>query len=145
MAEYLQSLGETYYSTFADMLIFDALIYNEDRHFGNFGLMVDNRTNQPCAFAPLFDHGISLFNYAMQDDLTDLDAYARTRSSSYGVPFENIVGEFIAPRHREQLRKMIGFRFENCSKYRLPAKRLRAIEQHLQKRVQMLLEMAEKR
>ena len=143
VAEYLQSLGETYYSAFADMLIFDALIYNEDRHFGNFGLMVDNRTNLPCAFAPLFDHGISLFNYAMQDDLGDLDSYDRTRSSSYGVPFENIVGEFIAPRHREQLRKMIGFRFENSSKYRLPAKRLRAIEKYLQKRVQILLEIAE--
>lgn len=145
VAEFLRSLGDAYYSAFADMLIFDALIYNEDRHFGNFGLMVDNRTNQPCAFALLFDHGISLFNYAMQDDLADLDAYARTRSSSYGVPFENIVGEFVAPRHREQLRRMIGYRFENSSKYRLPAKRLRAIEKHLQKRVQMLLEMAEKR
>lgn len=107
--------------------------------------MVDNRTNLPCAFAPLFDHGISLFNYAMQDDLGDLDAYARTRFSSYGVPFENIAAEFISPRHREQLRQMIGFRFENSSKYRLPSKRLKAIEKHLQKRVQMLLEMAEKR
>ena len=143
VAEFLRGLGEMYYDAFTDMLIFDALIYNEDRHFGNFGLMVDNRTNQPCAFAPLFDHGISLFNYAMQDDLADLDAYAQTRSSSYGVPFENIAAEFIAPRHREQLRKMIGFRFENGSKYRLPAKRLRAIEKHLQKRVQALLELAE--
>ena len=143
VAEFLRGLGAGYYDAFTDMLIFDALIYNEDRHFGNFGLMVNNRTNQPCDFAPLFDHGISLFNYAMQDDLADLDAYAQTRSSSYGVPFENIAAEFISPRHREQLRRMIGFRFEDGSKYRLPAKRLRAIEKHLQKRVQMLLEMAE--
>ena len=144
VAEFLRGLGEMYYDAFTDMLIFDALIYNEDRHFGNFGLMVDNRTNEPCAYAPLFDHGISLFNYAMQDDLADLDAYARTRFSSYGVPFEKIVVEFIAPRHREQLRWMIGFRFENGSKYHLPAKRLLAIEKRLQKRVQILLEMAEK-
>lgn len=143
VAEFLRELGEMFYDAFTDMLIFDALIYNEDRHFGNFGLMVDNRTNEPCAFAPLFDHGISLLNYAMQDDLADLDAYARTRSSSYGVPFENIVAEFMAPRHREQLRRMIGFRFENGSKYHLPAKRLHAIEKHLQKRVQALIQMAE--
>ena len=143
VAEFLHGLGKMYYDAFTDMLIFDALIYNEDRHFGNFGLMVDNRTNEPCAFAPLFDHGISLFNYAMQDDLADLDAYARTRSSSYGVSFENIVAEFIALRHQEQLSRMIGFRFENGNKYHLPAKRLRAIEKHLQKRAQMLLEMAE--
>ncbi len=141
VAEYLRGLGDKYYAPFTDMLIFDALIYNEDRHFGNFGLMVDNRRNKPCAFAPLFDHGISLFNYAMEDDLADLDAYARTRASSYGVPFENIVREFITPRHHEQLRRMIDFRFINSTMYHLPAKRLRAIEKHLQKRVQALLEI----
>ena len=94
VSDYLKSLGGTYYDCFADMLVFDALICNEDRHFGNFGLMVDNRTNQPRAFAPLFDHGLSLFNYAMPDDMKALDEYAKTRSSAYGVPFENIVREF---------------------------------------------------
>lgn len=141
VAEYLRGLGEAYYAPFVDMLVFDALIYNEDRHFGNFGLMVDNHTNRPCAFAPLFDHGISLFNYAMPDDLADLDSYAKTRSSSYGVPFENVVRAFLTQRQKEALRRMVGFRFENKYKYRLPAKRLRAIERHLQKRVQALLEL----
>ena len=140
-ADFLRGLGEAYYAPFADMLIFDALIYNEDRHFGNFGLMVENRSNRPCAFAPLFDHGISLFNYAMPEDLKDLDAYARTRTSSYGVPFENVVREFITPRQKEALRRMIGFRFENDRNYPFSAKRLRAIEKHLQKRVQALLEI----
>lgn len=123
------------------MLIFDALIYNEDRHFGNFGLMVDNKANRPCAFAPLFDHGLSLFNYAMPEDLPRLDEYAKTRSSAYGVPFENIVKEFITVRQKEQLRKMIGFRFARHSSYNLPAARLNALERHLQKRVRELLDI----
>ena len=139
VADYLQDLGKSYYAPFVDMLVFDALIYNEDRHFGNFGLMVDNHTNQPCSFAPLFDHGVSLFNYAMPDDLDNLDTYAKTRNSSYGVSFENIVKEFITARQKEALHRMIGFRFENDRNYRLPAKRIKAIEQHLQKRVQFLL------
>ena len=139
VSEYLKALGRPYSDAFADMLIFDALIYNEDRHFGNFGLMVDNRTNQPYAFAPLFDHGLSLFNYAMPDEIANLDAYAKTRSSAYGVPFENIVGEFITAKQKEKLRRMIGFRFTRHSRYNLPAARLKAIEQHLQKRTQALL------
>ena len=139
VSDYLKSLGGTYYDCFADMLVFDALICNEDRHFGNFGLMVDNRTNQPCAFAPLFDHGLSLFNYAMPDDMKALDEYAKTRSSAYGVPFENIVREFISPRQKEKLRNMIGFRFERHPRYNLPAARLRAIEKTLQNRVQAFL------
>lgn len=144
VSEYLKSLGESYYNCFADMLIFDALICNEDRHFGNFGLMVNNKTNQPYAFAPLFDHGLSLFNYAMPDDIDGmktLDGYAKTRSSAYGVPFENIVREFISSRQKEQLRKMIGFRFKKHSSYNLPAERLRAIEKTLQNRVQDFLKL----
>ena len=139
VADYLRSLGGSYYDCFADMLIFDALICNEDRHFGNYGLMVDNETNRPYAFAPLFDHGLSLFNYAMPDDLKTLDEYAKTRSSAYGVPFDNIIREFISPRQKEQLRKMIGFRFEKHPAYNLPADRLKAIEKTLQNRVQAFL------
>ncbi len=139
VSDYLKTLGSSYYDEFVDMLVFDALIYNEDRHFGNFGLMVDSKTNQPYAFAPLFDHGLSLFNYAMPDDLQRLDDYAKTRSSSYGVPFENIVAEFITGRQKEKLRKMIGFQFKRHSRYNLPAARLKAIENHLQKRIQSLL------
>jgi len=135
VSDYLRSLGESYYNSFADMLVFDALIFNEDRHFGNFGLMVDNRTNQPYAFAPLFDHGLSLFNYAMPDDLKKLDEYAKTRSSAFGVPFDSIVREFISPRQREKLRKLIGFRFTKHPRYNWPAERLKAIERALQSRV----------
>lgn len=139
-AEFLKGLGENYVQEFADMLIFDALICNEDRHFGNFGLLVDSHTNRPIAFAPLFDHGLSLFNYAMEDDLRDIDAYAATRISAYDVPFENIVREFIGQRQRKKLRRMIGFRFARDPNYNLPAARLKAIENYLARRVDRLLE-----
>lgn len=139
VAEYIKSLGDSCYNEFVDMLVFDALIYNEDRHFGNFGLIVDNKTNEPCAFAPIFDNGLSLFNYAMIDDLENIEEYAKTRSSSYGVPFENIVREFITPRQKTKLRKMIGFKFEQDGNYNLPSKRMRIIEKHLQTRITELL------
>lgn len=143
-AKYCRGFSKEVYDAFVDMLIFDALIYNEDRHFGNFGMMVDNGTNIPYAFAPVFDNGLSLFNFAMADDLEDLAVYAKTRSSAYGVPFENIVSEFITPRQKEMLRKMIGFKFKRHSSYNLPEKRLKAIETFLQKRVSELLEFPTK-
>ena len=144
VAEYLRSFGKDTYDAFADMLVFDALIFNEDRHFGNFGMMVDNKTNQPYALAPVFDNGLSLFNYGMPDDFDNLAEYAKTRMSAYGVPFENIVREFITPRQKEKLRNLIGFTFERHSKYNLPAKRLKAIEKYLQQRVSDLLELPAK-
>lgn len=139
VASFLKSLGEDFYQEYVDMLIFDALICNEDRHFGNFGLIVDSHTNQPVAFAPIFDNGLSLFNYAMEDDLQDPDGYAATRLSAYNVPFENIAQEFIGPRQRKKLRQMIGFRFTRDANYNLPAARLKAIEGYLDRRVNKLL------
>ncbi len=139
VADYLRDLGEEYYDRYVDMLIFDALIYNEDRHFGNFGLMIDNKTNKPYAFSPIFDNGISLFNYAMPSDFQDLDSYAKTRTAANGIPFENIVREFITPRQKQQLRRMIGFEFKSDNNYNLPKKRLKAIEKKLQKRIEELI------
>lgn len=139
VAEFLKGLGEDFYQDYVDMLVFDALICNEDRHFGNFGLIVDSHTNQPVALAPIYDHGLSLFNYAMEDDLQDTDAYAATRLSAYNVPFENVVKEFIGERQHEKLRRMIGFRFTRDANYNLPAARLKSIEDYLGRRVSKLL------
>ena len=67
--EYYQKLGAEYADALNDMLVLDAVICNTDRHFGNFGLLIDNHTNQITAPAPLFDHGNSLFNFAAGGDL----------------------------------------------------------------------------
>ncbi len=141
VSEYIRNMGNSYYDEFVDMLIFDALICNEDRHFGNFGFIVDNKTNKPCSFAPVFDNGLSLFNYAMMDDLENISEYAKTRRSSYGVPFENIVKEFITSRQRAKLRQMIGFKFEPDNNYNLPKKRIKMIEKYLQIRISDLLKL----
>ena len=141
VSEYIRNMGNSYYDEFVDMLIFDAVICNEDRHFGNFGFIVDNKTNKPCSFAPVFDNGLSLFNYAMMDDLENISEYAKTRRSSYGVPFENIVKEFITSRQRAKLRQVIGFKFEPDNNYNLPKKRIKMIEKYLQIRISDLLKL----
>ena len=42
----------------ANVILFDSLILNEDRHFNNFGLIYDGNHFRP---APIFDNGKSLF------------------------------------------------------------------------------------
>ncbi len=139
--EYLKSLGESFYDSFADMMIFDALICNTDRHFGNFGLLVDNATNKPIELAPIFDNGLSLFNYAMEEDLLEIDKYAQTRTPAFeGVSYDALVNEFLSDRQREQLRKLINFKFEKHPKYNLPVYRLKIIEAFVQTRVQKILD-----
>ena len=59
---------------FSNMCITDYVIANTDRHFLNFGVLVDNSTNKIISFAPLFDHNQSLIIDEMQksDSLDEL-------------------------------------------------------------------------
>lgn len=139
IAEKLKSFGGECYDRFADMLVFDALIFNTDRHTGNFGLLVDSRTNKVKQFAPVFDNGLSLFNFAMDDDLADLEKYSKTRLPALGGSYEQVVRNFISERQRAKLRKVINFKFKPHPRYNLPKVRLKAIERFLQRRVRELL------
>ena len=141
IAQLLKDYGEEFYNEFADMLVFDALIFNTDRHTDNFGLLVDSHTNKVKAFAPVFDNGLSLFNIAMEDDLADIENYSKTRKPAMGGSYEEVVRAFISERQRVMLRKMINFKFTLHPRYNLPKSRLKGIEKFLQKRVNELLEL----
>ena len=140
--EYYRQLGPEAYEQIKSMLVFDAMIYNEDRHFGNFGVLRDNHTGTVTGAAPVFDNGMSLFNFAMPEDFQDLDSYAKTRGTAYGVSFESVCQEVMGPIQARQLRKLIGFTFHRHPRLNWPEYRLEAIERHLQKRVRQLLELA---
>ena len=139
--EYYRQLGPEAYEQVRSMLVFDAVIYNEDRHFGNFGVLRDNHTGKVTGAAPVFDNGMSLFNFAMPEDFKDLDSYARTRGTPYGISFETVCREVMGPVQMGQLRKLIGFTFQRHPRLNLPDDRLLAIERHLQKRVRQLLDL----
>ena len=121
------------------MLVFDAVIYNEDRHFGNFGILRDNHSGKILGPAPIFDNGLSLFNYAMPDDIQNLEEYARTRANPYGITYEAICREVMGTKQRNQLRRLIGFRFTRHPSINLPEERLTAIEKQIDRRVRELL------
>ena len=138
--DYYAELGADFEEDIHSMLVFDAVIYNTDRHFGNFGILRDNHSGAIIAPAPLYDHGLSLFNYAMKDDIAKLDEYAVTRLPAYGnVTFEDICSEVMGKTQAQQLRKLIGFRFKRHPSINWPEERRVAIERHTQKRVRQLL------
>lgn len=141
--EYYLSLGEQYMSALNDMFLFDAVICNTDRHFGNFGFLVDNHTNQIVAPAPLFDHGNSLFNlagYAAWESDASLEQYASTLRPSVYDDFIEEAKAVLDVQRKEKLRHLLEFRFTRHSRYNLPSKRLAMIEKQVRKRAAMLLE-----
>lgn len=143
VAAYYEKLGPEYVKALHDMLVLDAVICNTDRHFGNFGFLVDNRTNKIAKPAPLFDHGNSLFNYAGRDDLESdeaLSAYADTLFPCVYDDFIAAAGKVLTAEHREGLRRLLNFKFRKNPRYNLPQSRLMLAEHQIQRRAKILLE-----
>ena len=140
--EYYEKLGKEFVESLNDMLVLDAIIMNTDRHFGNFGFIIDNKTNKIVAPAPLFDHGNSLLNFAGRDDLENdeaLKAYADTLLPCVYDDFIGTAKTVLTQKHREGLRKLLGFKFKKNSRYNLPDKRLKMLEKMIQSRAKELL------
>ena len=141
--EYYETLGSTFTDALDDMLVFDALICNTDRHFGNFGLLVDNERNKPVSPAPLFDHGNSLFNFAGRDDLASPESLARYAKTLVPCVYDDFIGtarSVLAKRHRDALKKIATVHLKRHARYNLDDKRLALMEDQLHKRTRMLLD-----
>lgn len=138
--DYYKNLGDNYYQELIDMLVFDAVILNEDRHFGNFGLLVDSHSNKIIALAPIFDNGLSLLCYAMDDDFKDIHTYVSTRRPATYQDFISFVKPLMTNRQKNKLRKLINFKFDRNTRYKLSNKRLKELEKIIQERIMLLFD-----
>ena len=141
--ECYKNLGEKFEKALNDMIVFDAIICNVDRHFGNFGFIVDNETNQIVAPAPLFDHGNSLFHYAGMEDFESMSALQKYADTLLPCVYDDFIAtakQVLTPEHREGLRKLLDFKFRKHPRYNLPNKRLRLIEKQIHNRAKILLD-----
>ena len=134
---------------FADIFFFDALIFNTDRHLGNFGYLVNNDTNEIVGAAPIFDNGYGLFSLALYrpgeklDEFSDLTKYIlRVKPALYSKWLDFPGG--ITKVMLERMKALKGFRFKKHKYYNLPQGRLRAIESFIQKRILQIEEFGEK-
>ena len=143
--EYYETLGEDFVRSLNEMLVFDALICNTDRHFGNFGVLVDSRTNQIVRPAPLFDHGNALFNFAGNENWQServLDEYAETLLPCVYDDFFQTAAGVLDHSLTEKLRKALGFTFEDEGRLRYPDDRVELIEKQIRKRAARILKQA---
>ena len=140
--EYYEKLGKKYVDALNDMIVYDAVIYNTDRHFGNFGVLVDSKTNKIVAPAPLFDHGNSLFNLAGEENWADeklLKEYARTLLPSVYEDYVEEAKAVLDSRLKEKLRKMLTYDLQKSGAYNYSSERLRLISKMIQERVHEIL------
>lgn len=126
----------------ADMLVLDAIIRNTDRHLGNFGFLVDNHTNQLLRPAPIFDNGLSLYCYVMDNDLNNLSEQEKTLAPALYADFDEVALHVIGQKQKQELRHLLTFKFKKHSRYNLSDERIKMLESAIQGKVRYLLESA---
>lgn len=143
--EYYKKISRDAYEQIRSMLVFDCLIYNQDRHFGNFGVLRDNHTGKVIGAAPIFDNGYSLFNFCSKEKFADPEAFAEytstlTPASTNGT-FTQLCRNVMGDLQRQQLRRVLDFRFERSEQFPLPEQRMDTMERQVRQRVRELMNL----
>ncbi|MBP3204933.1 MAG: XRE family transcriptional regulator [Lachnospiraceae bacterium] len=139
---YYEGLGVEYVDALNEMIVFDAVIYNTDRHYGNFGLLVDSKTNKIIAPAPLFDHGNSLFNLAGEENWADerlLREYANTLLPCVYEDYIEEAKKVMDSRLKEKLRNMLTYDLQKSGAYNYSSDRLKLISKMVRERARVIL------
>ena len=123
--DFCRSLG--FEREFSDMIVLDAVTFNQDRHLGNFGFLIDNDTFGIKAFAPLFDFNRSMLFFATDGDLETDDAvadYIRRNDVGHmlGGDFVEVAQAFMTPERRARMPRTVCL--PKHSRYNLPAERM---------------------
>lgn len=140
--DFYSTLGMDFVNALNEMLVFDAIIMNTDRHFGNFGVLIDSKTNRIVAPAPLFDHGNSLLNFAGEENWNDEGALLEYASTLLPCVYEDYFEEakrYLSTNIKEELRRLIGFEINRTGAYNYSSKKLKALNKIVQIRVRELL------
>ena len=133
----------------AEIFFFDAIIFNTDRHMGNFGSLIDNDKNEIVGAAPIFDNGYGLFSLAMYrpgqkyDEYDDLRKFIGHVTPALYEKWLDVPKE-LTFEMTNRLRSLKGFRFKRHKYYNLPVDRLRKIEDFLQNRISKIIDFGSK-
>ena len=127
----------------ADLMLFDSLIYNTDRHLRNFGMLINNNTRKIIKAAPIFDNGNSIITLVKEN--SDIDKLLNRYISKIEINFDYLAKHFVCERHRQGLEKLKTFSFKRHHKYNLPDNILKKVELFIHKRAEISLKYLNKK
>lgn len=135
MFRYFVDLGAE--QSFREMLVLDALCFNEDRHAGNFGMIFNNDTLELIKMSPVFDLNISLLAY--DKALTNIGDSLYTRCPKLGEDFTRMGQIACNEVIRDRVKDIKDFSFSFRGDDIFPQKRVCALEAAVRKQAEAIL------
>ena len=140
-----RAVSEESFEAMRTMLVFDALIVNQDRHANNHGFLRDNRTGRILGPAPLFDHNMSLFKNDMRADWEGgawiPQVLSERQPANSRMTFRDQCAAIMGSAQHEMLRKTLDVTLENDPAYPLEPGRIEALNDYLHAAARSLLEL----
>lgn len=88
-----------------DMIVFDFIIENWDRHFSNFGFLIDNNSQNIIKLAPIFDNGYSLMCRDLQSDFELRDYNLYTNINTFKLVTNKDIASYVISRNPNRYKK----------------------------------------
>lgn len=148
---YFARLGEEALEAFKSMLVFDALVFNEERHMGNYGVLRDAGSGRVTGMAPLLDNNLSMFASATPDEfqVEAMLTRAKTGRGAFAPSLDEQAALVIGPIQKRQLERLEGFSLvrhpvmdlfdETNVRNHMSEARMSALNEYLARRVEGLL------
>lgn len=120
---------------FRNMIVLDAVIFNPDRHFGNFGFIVNNETYEVLRFAPVFDHNMAMLARAMECDLVPDSPYIAEMGHKISGEFVPVARAIATDETKQKLKDMTDIELKLHEQYNLPKARTDYLENAVRKQI----------
>lgn len=124
-----------------DLMVFDFIIENKDRHFSNFGFLVNNDTGKIKGLAPIFDNGYSLLNFEMEEDIINYD-YNKSMIGTFDIDNKAQAEEVVIknPKKYKTWANILANHLEKIDFTGVPEYRTKAMINLLKSRCKMIQE-----
>lgn len=134
---YFSNIGSE--NDFRRMCVLDALIFNKDRHFGNFGVLFNNENMDILCMAPVFDHNQCLFPHVDDYHVRDLSWYVNQDVPRLGSDFNVTANELLTPDIISDLKNLSGFYFTQHPHITAPQSRLDMLSTFVNRQIDNIL------
>jgi hypothetical protein len=129
-----------YSEDFANMMIFDAVIMNPDRHLMNFGYKIDNNSLGIIKLATIFDNGLGLLPYWRPNQKSTVEEQAGQIKPYNGLSFKDVAQGFLGVNQRKMVERLKGFKFNKHPLYNWDEERFEPLEKLIENQVKIILE-----
>ena len=137
MTRFFEKIGSE--DAFRRMLVSDSIIMNEDRHLGNFGVLVNNDSQEILKIAPAFDFNVSLCWNLTKEDFEHFGDSILDKAPKIGHDFIELGQKVMTDDIRSDLKNLRGFRFSFRGDDKFPAWRVQKMEEIIDRQIEGLI------